>query len=75
MELPLAAANDRARMNLFRLLLLGFLAPARMPRAIVRQFNSTLNRVLKEPDIRAKLAIAGSDVLISTPESHERKNS
>lgn len=46
----------------------GFLAPANTPRAIISQFNATLNGVLKEPDTTAKLATAGSDVLISTPE-------
>ena len=47
----------------------GFLAPAQTPRAIITQFNNTLNGVLKEPDLVAKLAVAGSDVLISTPEA------
>ena len=47
----------------------GFMAPANTPRAIISQFNATLNNVLKEPDMRAKLEVAGSDVLISTPEA------
>jgi tripartite-type tricarboxylate transporter receptor subunit TctC len=51
----------------------GFLAPAHTPRAIITQFNATLNSVLKEPDLRAKLGVAGSDVLISTPEAMSAK--
>ena len=47
----------------------GFLAPARTPRAIITQFNGTLNGILQEPDMRAKLAVAGSDVVPSTPEA------
>lgn len=47
----------------------GFLAPARTPRAIITQFNATLNSVLQEADARAKLAVAGSDVVPSTPEA------
>ncbi len=47
----------------------GFLAPAQTPHAIITQFNTKLNGVLKEPDLAAKLAVAGSDVLISTPEA------
>jgi tripartite-type tricarboxylate transporter receptor subunit TctC len=47
----------------------GFLAPARTPRAIITQFNATLNSVLQEADTRAKLAVAGSDVVPSTPEA------
>lgn len=47
----------------------GFLAPSRTPRAIVTQFNATLNGVLKEPDTAAKLSVAGSDVVPSTPEA------
>ncbi len=47
----------------------GFLAPARTPRAVITQFNATLNSVLQEADVRAKLAVAGSDVVPSTPEA------
>ncbi len=47
----------------------GFLAPARTMRAIVMQFNTTLNSVLKEPELAGKLAVAGSDVVPSTPEA------
>lgn len=47
----------------------GFLSPARTPRAIIVQFNNTLNGVLQEADMRARLAVAGSDVVTSTPEA------
>lgn len=47
----------------------GFLAPSRTPRAVVTQFNGTLNGILLEADMRAKLAAAGSDVVPSTPEA------
>ncbi len=47
----------------------GFLAPARTPRPLIMQFNTALNGVLKETDTSAKLAVAGSDVIPSTPEA------
>jgi tripartite-type tricarboxylate transporter receptor subunit TctC len=45
----------------------GLLAPARAPQAIITQINATLNGVLQEADTRAKPAVAGSDVVTSTP--------
>lgn len=51
----------------------GFLAPARTPRAIVTQFNATLNGALQEADMRSKLAAAGSEVVPSTPEALSAK--
>lgn len=51
----------------------GFLAPAATPRAIITQFNSVLNGVLQEPDTRSRLAVAGSDVVPSTPEALSEK--
>ena len=47
----------------------GFLAPARTPREIVMQWNSLIGSVLKEPDMVQRLAVAGSDVLVMTPEA------
>ena len=51
----------------------GFLAPAQTPRAIITQFNGALNGMLKESDMISKLAVAGSDVLTSTPEAMAAK--
>lgn len=47
----------------------GFLAPSGTPRAIITQFNKTLNSVLREPDTMSRLSIAGSDVVTSTPDA------
>ena len=47
----------------------GFLAPANTPRPIVMHFNTVLNGVLKEAETSSKLAIAGSDVVPTTPEA------
>ena len=47
----------------------GFLAPANTPRPIVMHFNAALNGVLKEAETSSKLAIAGSDVVPTTPEA------
>ena len=51
----------------------GFLAPAQTPRAIITPFNGTLNGVLKEPEMISRLAVAGSDVIPSTPEAMSAK--
>lgn len=51
----------------------GFLAPAQTPRAIITQFNATINSVLKERDIVQRLAVAGSDVLMMTPDALSAK--
>ena len=45
----------------------GLLFPAGTPEAIVRQMNTEVNQVLKQPDVRAKLAAEGGDVLGGTP--------
>ena len=47
----------------------GFLAPAQTPRAIIMQWNTAINNVLKEADMVQRLAVAGSDVLMMSPEA------
>jgi tripartite-type tricarboxylate transporter receptor subunit TctC len=47
----------------------GLLAPAKTPREIVQKWNSVIGGVLKEPDMVQRLAVAGSDVLILSPEA------
>jgi tripartite-type tricarboxylate transporter receptor subunit TctC len=44
----------------------GIVLPARTPPAIVATFNSTVVRVLKEPDIEQKLTASGLHVVAST---------
>ena len=51
----------------------GFLAPVNTPQPIVMQFNAALNGVLKEADVSAKLSVAGSDVVPTTPEALSEK--
>lgn len=51
----------------------GFLSPAQTSREIITLFNSKLNGMLKEPEMVSKLAVAGSDVLTSTPEAMAAK--
>ena len=46
----------------------GIAAPAGTPDAVVRQLNAEINKVLKAPDVRAKLMSEGGDVLGGTPE-------
>ena len=47
---------------------IGFLAPARTPRAIVERYNAELVRILKRPEIREKLVAIDFEVIGSTPE-------
>lgn len=46
----------------------GVQAPAGTPRPIVNALNSELARILHQPDIAARLAADGFDVIASTPE-------
>jgi tripartite-type tricarboxylate transporter receptor subunit TctC len=46
----------------------GVVGPARMPPAIVRQLNETLNTVLKAPDMKSKLASEAVDPMPMSPE-------
>jgi tripartite-type tricarboxylate transporter receptor subunit TctC len=40
----------------------GFFAPARTPSDVVARLNSTINAILADPDIKAKLVEAGAEV-------------
>jgi tripartite-type tricarboxylate transporter receptor subunit TctC len=46
----------------------GFLMPAGTPAPIVAKMNEEVNRVLKNPEVRAKIAAEGGDVIGGTPE-------
>jgi tripartite-type tricarboxylate transporter receptor subunit TctC len=45
-----------------------YFAPAGTPAAIVARFNDDLNRVLKNPEVREKLLVSGSEVIFGTPQ-------
>ena len=51
----------------------GFWAPAATPEPIVVKLNAALNEVLKEPDIRQRLAQAGVVPVGGAPEVHSRQ--
>jgi tripartite-type tricarboxylate transporter receptor subunit TctC len=46
----------------------GLLVPAKTPPEIVKRLNEEVNTVLKDPEVRAKLATEGGEVLGGTPE-------
>lgn len=46
----------------------GLLVPAKTPPEIVKRLNEEVNKVLKDKDVRAKLASEGGEVLGGTPE-------
>ena len=46
----------------------GLLVPAKTPPEIVKRLNDEVNKVLKDPDVRAKLASEGGEVLGGSPE-------
>ncbi len=46
----------------------GFVAPARLPRAVLDKLNAEIVRALREPDVIEKLTTAGVIVVASTPE-------
>lgn len=48
----------------------GFWAPATTPELIVKRLNAAFNEVLKDPDIRARLAQAGVIPVGGAPEAH-----
>lgn len=48
----------------------GFWAPATTPESIVKRLNAAFNEVLKDPDIRARLAQAGVIPVGGAPEVH-----
>ena len=45
----------------------GFVAPARLPRAVLDRLNAEIVRALREPDVIEKLTTAGVIVVASTP--------
>ena len=53
--------------------LYGLLAPAGTPRDIVRRLNAETIKAVQAPDVKAKLATDGSEVLVSTPEAFEKR--
>jgi tripartite-type tricarboxylate transporter receptor subunit TctC len=50
----------------------GLLVPAKTPRAIVNQLNAEVTRILKEPDVKARLAPLGTEPATSTPEAFDK---
>ena len=46
----------------------GLLTPAKTPPEIIKRLNAEVNKVLKEPEVRAKLASEGGDALGGSPE-------
>ena len=46
----------------------GLLVPAKTPPEIVKRLNTEVNKILKDPEVRAKLASEGGDVLGGSPE-------
>jgi tripartite-type tricarboxylate transporter receptor subunit TctC len=46
----------------------GLLVPAKTPAEIVKRLNDEVNKVLKDPDVRAKLASEGGEALGGSPE-------
>ena len=48
----------------------GILAPAGTPKPIVDKLNADINKVLKMPDVRAKLEAAGIEVQGGTPQEY-----
>jgi tripartite-type tricarboxylate transporter receptor subunit TctC len=49
----------------------GFFAPRGTPREVVARLNAELNRILQEPDVKAKLVDAGAEVTPGTVEEFE----
>jgi tripartite-type tricarboxylate transporter receptor subunit TctC len=50
----------------------GLVAPAGTPAAIIRQINAALGKVLERPDVRARFADMGQDVINGSPEDFGR---
>ena len=51
---------------------LGIAAPARTPPAIVNKLNATLNEIMKQPDMVAKMREQGAEIITTTPEEFGR---
>jgi tripartite-type tricarboxylate transporter receptor subunit TctC len=50
----------------------GVVAPARVPRDIVRRLNAEVNRAMQQPDVNAKLVAAGLVLANESPEYFEK---
>ena len=50
----------------------GLLAPAKTPRVLINQLNAEVTRILKEPDVKARLAPLGTEPATNTPEEFDR---
>lgn len=50
----------------------GMLAPAKTPRDIVNRLHAEATAVLKQPEIKARLAADGADLVASTPDEFTR---
>jgi len=50
----------------------GMLLPAKTPEAIVARLNAELIRVIRSPDIRARLAGQGAEVVTMAPAEQDR---
>ena len=48
----------------------GVVVPAATPREIVARLNAELNKAVQNPDLRARLAAGGSEILGGTPEQY-----
>lgn len=48
----------------------GVMVPAGTPAAVVQRLNAEINKALQSPDVRAKLAVQGTEPLGSTPEEY-----
>jgi tripartite-type tricarboxylate transporter receptor subunit TctC len=46
----------------------GILAPRGTPKAVVDKLAGEMIRVLQQPDTRARYAVAGMDIIASTPQ-------
>jgi tripartite-type tricarboxylate transporter receptor subunit TctC len=50
----------------------GLLAPAKTPRAVINQLNADVTRILKEPEVKARLAPLGTEPATNTPEEFDK---
>ena len=46
----------------------GVLAPAGTPHAIIERLNQEINRIMRAPEMKARLSAQGAEVAVSTPE-------
>ena len=50
----------------------GLLAPAKTPKPIIQRLNEESTRVLNAPDMKARLAAEGAEVVAGSPEDFGR---